>query len=462
MKSILAIAGLTWKASFRYRLFWVMAVLLAASVVAFPLLLKDDGTARGLTQILLTYSLSAITGLMGLATLWLACSSLAGDIEECQMQVVCVKPVARWKIWLGKWIGIVSLDAALLALSGAAVFGLLQYRAHSLPPSQQAILDREVFVSRASAKPFVPDINPIVSKLMTERLKQFEGSSAAPDEKTLLKEITNYVWASLLSVPSDCVKEFTIDLGSEISKLRDKPLQARIKFHTANFSSEGTLFNLLWHAGRLDSNKGADISSLPLPADSFQELEIPPNMFDEKGVLTILVYNAGQDTVRFDLQDGLEVFYPESTFAVNYVRGLGIILCWLMLLTTIGLSASSWLSFPVAAFFSITVLMLGMSSEGIRSAIDQKSFFGQDHETYQPEHPMLDNMAMPFFKSALTVIDLAKNYSPIDSLSTGRSITWGQLALAAVQIVLLLGGVFAAVGITLFIRREMAASQSSS
>ena len=60
-----------------------------------------------------------MSGLLGLSTLWLACGTLARDIEECQMQVVAVKPIARWQIWLGKWLGIMSLNAALLGLAGA-------------------------------------------------------------------------------------------------------------------------------------------------------------------------------------------------------------------------------------------------------------------------------------------------------------------------------------------------------
>ena len=65
MQSILAIALLTCRAAFRFRLFLVVAVLLVLSVVGLPLLLKDDGTARGFTQILLTYTLSVITALLG-------------------------------------------------------------------------------------------------------------------------------------------------------------------------------------------------------------------------------------------------------------------------------------------------------------------------------------------------------------------------------------------------------------
>ena len=71
MQPLLAIVKLTWKAAFRYRLFVAVAALLIGSVVLLPLLIKDDGTARGFSQILLTYTLSVIILLLGIATIWL-------------------------------------------------------------------------------------------------------------------------------------------------------------------------------------------------------------------------------------------------------------------------------------------------------------------------------------------------------------------------------------------------------
>src|SRR5579862_4015916 len=153
MQRILTITGLTWKAALRFKLFLVIAVLLFAAVVGLPLLIQDDGTARGFTQIILTYTLSAITALLGFSTLWLACGTLARDIEECQMQVVVTKPIARWQIWLGKWLGIISLNAALLAISGACVYGLLQWRATRLPAKEQEVLHNEVLIARGSMHP---------------------------------------------------------------------------------------------------------------------------------------------------------------------------------------------------------------------------------------------------------------------------------------------------------------------
>jgi hypothetical protein len=65
------------------------------------------------------------------------------------------------------------------------------------------------------------------------------------------------------------------------------------------------------------------------------------------------------------------------------------------------------------------------------------------------------------FKGILNVVSLAKGFSPIDSLSSGRAITWGELGAAFGQIVLLLGGVTGVIGIVLFSRRELATAQGN-
>src|SRR5580704_10834227 len=173
MQRILAIAWLTWKAALRFKLFLVIAVLLILAVVGLPLVIRDDGTAQGFTQIILTYTLSEITALLGLSTIWLSCGTLARDIEECQIQVVVTKPIARWQIWLGKWLGIVTLNAALLAISGVCVFGLLQWRASKLPPEVQKTLHEEVLVARGSAKEVhnMADVEAATDSALQDQIK---------------------------------------------------------------------------------------------------------------------------------------------------------------------------------------------------------------------------------------------------------------------------------------------------
>jgi hypothetical protein len=102
-----------------------------------------------------------------------------------------------------------------------------------------------------------------------------------------------------------------------------------------------------------------------------------------------------------------------------------------------------------------------MSSGTLAEAIDSGSVAAGNEETGAAGHSIADVVLIPAFKGILTIVQLVQNFSPIDSLSTGRSITWSELGLAFVQIVLVLGGIFAVIGIVCFNRRELATAQGT-
>jgi hypothetical protein len=458
MQPLLAIAWLTWKAALRFRLFLVVAVLLLGSVVGLPLLIKDDGTARGFTQILLTYTLGTISTLLGLSTLWLACGTLARDIEDCTVQVVAIKPVARWQIWLGKWLGIMSLNAALLALSGASVYGLLQWRATRLPADQQKILRNEVLVARGSAKPPYLDkeIQEETDRLLRERLQKNPDSRA--DVVEARKQILEQIKAEYQIVPPGYMHIWQLDLGGMNKIARGQTVFLRLKFNAADKSTSGTFDGRvrigvpretpLWHS---------DVMSLA--PDTFHEFEVPAN-FDDKGVLTVTFLNANNTALLFPLEDGMEVLYRQGGFGPNFIRGLGIIFCWMALLASLGLASASFLSFPVAAFLALGVLTLAISSGTMSNAVSEGTLMGYNSELGRSGHSPADVVAIPVFKAVLELINLAKDFSPIDALSTGRSVTWGELARAFGQIVFLLSGSIGLIGILIFSRRELATAQT--
>jgi hypothetical protein len=460
MQRILAITWLTWKAALRFKLFLVIAVLLILAVVGLPLVIRDDGTARGFTQIILTYTLSAITALLGLSTLWLSCGTLARDIEECQIQVVATKPIARWQIWLGKWLGIMLLNAALLAISGACIYGLLQWRANKLPAEEQKVLREQVLVARGSAKEKSndADIDTETERILQERLKSSPVTTA--DLPEVKKEIREQVKADFQLVPPGYTRRWQIDLGFAKNFLRDKPLQLRVKFNSAQKSSSGT-FVVLWQAGVQDTAKLWRSEPMSLAPDTFHEFQISPNLFDDKGVLTVVALNPNDTALLFPLEDGMEVLYPEGGFGLNFVRGLGIILCWMALMAALGLASASFLSFPVATFFSLAMLSVVLSSGTLADAIDSGSVAAGNEETGAAGHSVADTVLIPAFKGMLTVVNLVKNFSPIDSLSSGRAISWGELGAAFAQIVLLLGGIIGIAGIVLFNNRELATAQGT-
>ncbi|MGH7980917.1 MAG: hypothetical protein ACREE6_16190, partial [Limisphaerales bacterium] len=240
--------------------------------------------------------------------------------------------------------------------------------------------------------------------------------------------------------------------------LRDKPLQLRVKFEASDQSPLGTYVGL-WEIGNPDATNFVVLPPMSLSPDTFHEFEIPPNLFNDKGILTIVFVNQNNMSLIFPLDEGMEVLFPQGSFTVNFIRALGVIFCWLLLLSAIGLMAASFLSFPVAAFFSITLLLAAFSSSTLAETVDLGTV--TSGTTPAPGHRNLtDTIFIPVFKGMLGVLNVVEKFSPIDALSSGRSVPWSELGAAFAQIVLLFGGFFGVIGIFLFSRRELAAAQT--
>jgi hypothetical protein len=260
-------------------------------------------------------------------------------------------------------------------------------------------------------------------------------------------------------VPPGYLHEWEIDLGTARHFARGQPLFLRVKFNAADRSSSGT-FDGRWRVGVPRKTELWHSEVMSLAPDTFHEFEVPPD-YDEKGVLTVAFLNANNTALLFPLEDGLEVLYRQGGFGLNFARGLGIIFCWMALLAAIGLAASSFLTFPVAAFFSLAVLTMVFSSGTLSNVVEEGTIMSYNAETGVKGFSPVDFVIVPMFRAALSVINLARDFSPIDALSTGRSITWTELGRAFTQIVLLLGGIVGFLGIFIFSRRELATAQGN-
>jgi hypothetical protein len=459
-RRIFAVAWLTLKAAFRYRLIQILTALLLLAVIGMPAIVKHDGTAQGFTQILLTYSLGSVTLLLGFATLWLACGTLARDVEECQMQMVAVKPIARWEIWLGKWLGLVALNALLLGTSGVAIYGILQWRANLLPPDAIEELRTNILVARGTIREPVDHraIEQEVERLFQERVK--DAGVAAMDRTFVRNQIRERVHAQFQLVRPGMGRRWNLDFGTRGAALRDRPLTVRALFYAAQPTRSGT-YHGVWEIGPPEGRRYRP-EPMSLADETIHEFLIPPGLIDMQGRLTVDFQNFNETALLFPLEDGLEVLYEQGSFAPNFVRGLTIILCWLALLAAIGLAAASILSFPVAAFVSIAVLIVGFSTGTLRQIVEEGGLAGVDHHVGFVQDPSLfDQLSVQVFGGLLSIINLVQDFSPVDSLSNGRTVGWGEVGRAVLQIVALMAGLFAAIGITLFTRRELATAQGA-
>jgi hypothetical protein len=334
---------------------------------------------------------------------------------------------------------------------------LLKFRAQELPAKQQSILREEIFVARGSIKEKQADLEAQVEQAFRQRTKDAPVSNpaAANAAKNLIRE-------QLKDIPLDpnTMRRWQIDLGLRRNFLRDEPLFVRVKFYAWNTNLLGTYHTVL-DVGAPDSPRH-DRQYLSLSANTTTEIKIAPNLWDEKGVLTVNLENRDGTVLLVPNEDGFEILYREGGFALNFIRALLIILFWLTLLAAIGLAAASFLSFPVAAFVSVSLMMVALSSGTLASVVESGTVMGTNEETGEAGKSILDVLLVPLFRGLLGLFKLVEGFSPIDALSTGRSVEWATVGLAFAQIVLLLGGIVAVFGIALFTRRELAAGNTHS
>ncbi|GGN98583.1 hypothetical protein GCM10010112_91650 [Actinoplanes lobatus] len=141
--TVLTIASLTLREASRRRVLRSLAVLtvllLALSAWGFS---RIDAEFGGLTSgeakvagstvlnlVMFGYSLIAALG-----TAFLAGPSLAGEVESGIALAMMTRPIHRWSVLLGKWLGLVAFGSGFVAVAGVAQFLIVYLTVGYWPP----------------------------------------------------------------------------------------------------------------------------------------------------------------------------------------------------------------------------------------------------------------------------------------------------------------------------------------
>jgi hypothetical protein len=208
MRGTWAVARETFAQCVRMKVAVVFIVLLAVVLCAMPFVLKGDGTLAGRIRTFLAYGTSATSVLLSLVTIFLTVGVLSSDIRGKQIYTLATKPLARWQYVLGRWLGVVLLDAMLLAVAGAGIFALahhLRSGSDTGLPDRRAV-ETEVFAARRKVSPEPIDVEGEVErriaalkqrgeydKVVRDLAKETEG-----DEKAAAAKLVDSLRAGVL------------------------------------------------------------------------------------------------------------------------------------------------------------------------------------------------------------------------------------------------------------------------
>ncbi len=161
MHSVWAVATNTIKQALRMKVAAVFTILLIVLLLVMGASTTGDGTLKGRLQTFVSYGLSLTSFLLCLLTIILAIYSVTSDIDQRQIYTVVTKPIRRFQFLLGKLLGVILLDVALLGLFSAIIYAVTIYTPQfaNAPETERIQADNEFYTARASIMPPEADVS---------------------------------------------------------------------------------------------------------------------------------------------------------------------------------------------------------------------------------------------------------------------------------------------------------------
>lgn len=458
MRSIWAVAANTIKQALRMKIAAAFIVLLLVCLPVMSVLMTGDGTLKGRLQTFVSYSLSLTSLLLCLFTIVVSVYSLTSDIKQKQIYTVITKPVRRSGLLLGKLVGVVLLDGALLVLFSAIIYGITIYmpKFQNVADEELTQVDNEFYTARASITP--PEVD--VSKEVTSKLKELDEleKSGQLDLNQVFRGLSReQIIAELTSQKK--LEKRAAEIGRtliwEFHNVKpldpNESLFVRFKYDVSVTPADSQVYSQ-WFVGDYRQTKYGPELETPIysfarkdPVRTFREIEVPADAVAEDGYLAVGFVNVplNNTVVIFPLEDGLEVLYKADTFSANFIRAVLLIFFRLIFLACLGILASSFLSFPVAILFCLVIFFTATVSSFVLESFDLLS----------------KNISSVYSYTLRPVIQLLPQFdkfNPAKFLVPARLLSWSLLATAAGLMVCIKASLLLLIGLLIFSFREIA------
>lgn len=451
MNKVWAIAMIALRSSVRSKVVICLMLLLLVTIIGIPLTVKGDGSPESKVQVLVSYTLAFSQIILAIVTLWSGCAAVSTEVEDCRIHLVVTKPVRRAQIWLGKWLGLLVMNAVALLLTGLAVYSLLAYqtRASEWGEDEYARLQEEVLVARR----LVPAEMPPVDRAATLHLRELIASGRLEPGKSpeaAFAAIRQRMLIQTNSVEYGATRSWSITLPTRPPA--DRKVFLQYKYQLGSLVQEPV--SGMWFLG---NNKDARQIMIPLQqGPGTHSLAIPQEIVGE-GLEIIVSYaniHPNPTTVLFDVDEGVQILYFQDPFVTNLCRTLLIQFFQLALYAALGLTMGTLFSMPVAAFTSIFIIILQLFS-GFIERITQDA--AADGLIVDPERALtlVEQLTMFIYKGVHLLLKPLSTNNPLELLSSGVVVGWDIVAAEFLVKIVMYTGIIGGMGVLLFNRREL-------
>lgn len=338
------------RAPLRSRLVAALLVLLAAAVFVLPAQLQSDGTDASTLRMTLTWTLGTAFLLLCAVSLWSGCASFSCELADRRFIGAAVSPASRLSLLTGRWLGLVALNALLLAAVLAGTWAQLRVRG----------LDAARTEVRAVLEPTADCVDREAHRMFSLVFPDGAPAELGTDAEVLEAFRRELAGSSHMSVgPGGRMRWHLRGPGA------DAPADARIELHFV--SAHGTMEGV---AGRLTLRDpaGRTLAEVPTgPSDpGFVRAGLPDGALagvpEIEAEFVNLESPDGGPSVMIRHADALRVTVPGGGLPGNLLRTGLVLLSALSLLSALGLALGCVFSFPVATFVSTALCAMALAA----------------------------------------------------------------------------------------------------
>ena len=454
MRSIWAVARNTLAQAVRMKIAAVVVLLLLILLPLMSMVMDGDGTLLGKLRTFTSYGLGLISMLLCILTIAVSTFTLSNDIKRKHIFLVITKPIRRWELVVGKLLAIVFLNIVLLGVFSGIVYGctLLIPRISDASEMEKMRADAEFFTARVGVESFL-DKEQLKEKAQ-KHYKELKDSGQIPEEMSYQRAIRELLGQEVMKaqkVDPGEVKEWDFE-NLRVKNPNDPNaiIFVRCQFRVTVPPPDETVFGM-WRIGDLRQLKIGGKVVTPIynverraAVRTAQEFVIPADAIAEDGYLGLAFYNNPALNQTTIIPEDLKVLYRTGSFTENFFRAVLMVLVRLVFLAVLGISLTTWLSFPVAILVCVLVFFVGLTNGFILDAIDSLGATAGIIYSLTVK-PLL--WLLPQFDG---------DYNPNSYIVDGRTIRWGFLLMNAVTALLAKGLLVLIAGCLIFSRREVA------
>ena len=466
----------------RVVLAFVIGLLVMTPLGSLFFLMDPNELLKYRVQGFLTWTLSGSAMLLGVMTLFLACSTICHEIDRCQIFLTLTKPIGRGQYLLGKWLGIVLLDLLLVGIVGIGVYTfskVLQQNPHRNQADRHAV-DQQIFVARQAVTaqpPATMDINAMVAKRVQEQ--QDTQTAVAPGLERFHRQAIIAKWHTIAPRGTQTYVFANLHRARAFGRW----VQLRFKPVSSMAPPKEQVRLAVWLNGRPYPFDADTHRHLPLVVanNRYQVLDLPVDAIGQDGRLEIRIANVNLDDMRatfpssvgFTPGKGLEVLYQVGRFEPNLIRALVLVWIRLAFLAMLGLTAGTFLGFPVACLLGVLVYVTAAANGFLLESMEQYVSFSAHHQgwwerlVWVPKTFLVQLVGGEFWDAFKILVRLLGNtfvllipsfsdYDPVALIADGRWVPYDMILAAVVRVGGVWTGFCGLLGWLIFRRRELA------